>query len=82
MTTADGVSVFPAFQFDAYGNRLPHLKKVLDILYHGIDDPWTWATWLNTENRDGQTNADRLRHGDWESVVEQATQDSWAWSRP
>ncbi|MCL2785562.1 MAG: hypothetical protein FWD55_09095 [Propionibacteriaceae bacterium] len=82
LITADGISVFPAFQFDDHGHRLPHLKDVLDILYEGLDDPWTWATWLNTPIRNGESYADRLRQGEWESVLEQAREDAWAWSRP
>ena len=81
LTTADDVSVFPAFQFDDSGTRLPHLKEVLDVLAHGIDDPWTWAAWLNTPDSFGQTHAEKMRLGDWELVHEQAREDAAAWSR-
>jgi len=82
LTTADGVSVFPSFQFDASGDRLPYLHEVLDALSEGINDPWTWATWLNTADASGETQAERLRRGEWVAVCEQARDDAAAWSRP
>jgi hypothetical protein len=45
--TADGGQrVYPVWQFTEDGHCIPHLAAVLDALYLGIDDPWTWATWL------------------------------------
>ena len=45
--TADGGQrVYPVWQFTENGHLIPHLAEVLDTLYDGIDDPWTWATWL------------------------------------
>lgn len=81
LTTADGVSVFPSFQFDEGGGRLPHLNDVLDALAEGVDDAWTWAGWLNTPNSTGLTQASRLRRGDWKLVREQAVEDAAAWCR-
>jgi len=82
LITADGVSVFPSFQFDDEGQYLPHAKDVLDALAQGIDDPWTWATWLNTPDNEGQTYADRMRAGQWQLVCEHARDDAAAWSQP
>ena len=81
LTTADGVSVFPAFQFNATGDRLPHLKEILEILASGIPDPWTWATWLNTVGADHVTNAERMRRGEWQLVAQLALEHSGAWSQ-
>jgi len=81
LTTTDGVSVFPSFQFDSNGGRLPHLSDVLDVLATGVDDPWTWASWLNAPDKAGLTNAARLRNGDWELVRESASEDAAAWCR-
>lgn len=46
-TTSDGGQrVYPVWQFTTDGHIIAHLGEVLDELHHGIDDPWTWATWL------------------------------------
>lgn len=82
LTTADDVSVFPSFQFDDQGGRLPHLRDVLNTLAQGVDDAWTWAAWLNTPDSDGVTQAEKLRHGKWEAVCELAREDVAAWSHP
>lgn len=47
--TSDGQRVYPVWQFRDDGPTIPHLREVLDILAEGIDDPWTWATWLAAE---------------------------------
>lgn len=45
--TADGGQrVYPVWQFTEDGHLIGHLAAVLDTLHQGIDDPWTWATWL------------------------------------
>jgi hypothetical protein len=82
LTTADGVAVFPAFQFDDVGARLPGLKPVLDTLAGGLNDPWTWAAWLNTPGDDGVTHAARLRQGDLAVVLAEAAADADAWGAP
>jgi hypothetical protein len=47
--TADGGQrVYPVWQFTNDGHLIPHLAAVLNSLHEGIDDPWTWATWLAT----------------------------------
>jgi len=81
LTTVDGVSVFPSFQFDDCGGRLPHLNDVLDALAAGVDDAWTWASWLNTPDNTGLTQASRMWQGDWKLVREQADEDAAAWCR-
>ena len=45
-TTNGGQRVYPVWQFTADGHLIAHLKEVLDTLHQGIDDPWSWATWL------------------------------------
>jgi hypothetical protein len=45
-TSDGGQRVYPVWQFTADGRMIPHLAEVLDALHGGIDDPWTWATWL------------------------------------
>ena len=82
LKTSDNISVFPGFQFDHDGGRLPHLSQVLGELVKGIADPWTWASWLNSPDSDGVTHAERLRQGEWEAVVHEASEDAAAWSRP
>lgn len=82
LTTADDIFVYPSFQFGPTGERLPHLQDVLGILQSGIDDPWTWAAWLNTPDATGLTMAERLRQGQWQEVCDLATEDAAAWSRP
>ena len=45
--TADGGQrVYPVWQFTSDGHSIPYLPEVLNTLHEGIDDPWTWATWL------------------------------------
>jgi hypothetical protein len=45
--TADGGQrVYPVWQFSDDGQPIPYLAEVLNTLHEGIDDPWTWATWL------------------------------------
>ena len=45
-TSGGGQRVYPVWQFTTDGHLIPHLAEVLDALRAGIDDPWTWATWL------------------------------------
>ena len=82
LITADGVSVYPGFQFDNDGERLPHIKDILDVLAEGSDDPWTWALWLTSVDDTGTTNAEYLRTGHWQMVLNEAQEDSASWSRP
>lgn len=45
-TSDGGQRVYPVWQFTDGGQVIPQLAEVLDALHEGIDDPWTWATWL------------------------------------
>jgi len=45
-TSDGGQRVYPVWQFTADGHPIAHLAEVLDALHQGIDDPWSWATWL------------------------------------
>ncbi|MDQ1738367.1 MAG: hypothetical protein QOE53_19 [Pseudonocardiales bacterium] len=45
-TSDGGQRVYPVWQFTEDGHSIPHLAELLDALHEGIDDPWTWATWL------------------------------------
>lgn len=56
LITSDGMAVHPAFQLRG-GRVVECLREVLTVLRSGIDDPWTWARWLNflpTENEPEQ----------------------------
>lgn len=79
LTTTDGMQIYPVFQVR---NRqlTPGLQSVLQILQTGIDDPWTWAQWLNTE-AEGERSIDALWAGKVAPTVRDARQDAWAWSR-
>lgn len=63
VTTSDGRSLYPAFQFDAQGRPLPHLRELLEGLDPDRDDAWGDAVWLNdaAEDLDGLTPAQALR---------------------
>ena len=80
LQTTDGVYVFPSFQFNENGQGLPHLSDILSELAKGANDTWMWATWLNTPDDNGETNADKLRGGNWEYVRDLARDDATAWS--
>ena len=70
LTTSDGLTVFPAFQFDPHGDPLPGLAGVLSILDGAMDDPWARALWLSTPvpSLGGRSAAQLLRAGDIETV--------------
>ncbi len=78
LPTADNETLFPSFQ--VHGGRVyPDLATVLKILRSGIDDPWTWAQWLNTPSCDGGVQMDALWSGRLADVVLDASHDAWAW---
>jgi hypothetical protein len=79
VVTTDKVSLFPSFQFDSHGHRVPGLKQVLDTLSLAHDDPWTWAWWLNTPV-EGRTMAQALWDGELEDVLAEARADVAAWT--
>lgn len=78
LRTADGVDLFPAFQARD-GHVYPYLQSVLETLRSGIDDPWTWALWLNTPYFNGVAQMDKLWAGQLAEVVRDAGHDAWAW---
>ncbi|HVR98742.1 MAG TPA: hypothetical protein VMW27_19145 [Thermoanaerobaculia bacterium] len=65
LKTADGVMVYPAFQFDEQNRVLPGLPEVLrSFRDSGVDD-WTLAGWLVSPSRalDGCSVVEWLRQG-------------------
>jgi hypothetical protein len=65
LKTADGVWVYPAFQFDDQGEVLGGLSDVLKILAPSLDD-WTLAGWLMApfDALEGATPIQWLRRGE------------------
>ncbi len=83
LTTSDGVELYPAFQVQG-GELASGLGKVLRVLRTGVDDPWTWAQWLNTPLIDEggfvqPANIERLRQGQLADVLLEASHDAAAW---
>lgn len=83
LTTSDGVDLYPAFQVQD-GEPQRDLADVLRVLRTGVDDPWTWAQWLNTPlaDEDGveqPSNIQRLREGQLADVLLEAEHDAAAW---
>jgi len=65
LKTADGVVVYPTFQFDEHNRVLPGLPEVLQC-FRGIPvDDWTLAGWLVARLRplEGRSVIDWLRAG-------------------
>ncbi|HXU30576.1 MAG TPA: hypothetical protein VN851_08380 [Thermoanaerobaculia bacterium] len=65
LKTADGVVVYPAFQFDAKNQILRGMPEVLQS-FRGIDvDDWTIAGWLVSPSRvlEGRSVVEWLRQG-------------------
>jgi hypothetical protein len=81
LKTSDGDILFPSFQFDATGQYLPELRKVLDLLDPNNQDPWGDALWLRTpfDTADGPTPAALLRSGDTERVLAEASHAGSVW---
>lgn len=77
LLTADGSEIYPVFQV-RNGQLTPGLQTVLQILRTGIDDPWTWAQWLNTEV-ESERSIDALWAGEVASTLRDARHDAWAW---
>lgn len=77
----DGVLLYPQFQFNEYGDYLPHLKDVLAIIDpHRVDDGSS-SVWLNRPypSLDGRTAAQALHDGDTDKVLHLARQIGWVW---
>jgi hypothetical protein len=75
--------VYPAFQFGARGELLPHLPDVVDLLEPVMKNPLSLARWLNTpaERFDGKSAASALRAGRIDEVVAAARQVAASLSR-
>ena len=82
LDTSDQRTLYPAFQV-RNGALVPGLSEVLPILGAGVDDPWTWAQWLNTPLRGGdgveRRHIDRLAAGEVAGVVAAARRDAASW---
>jgi hypothetical protein len=65
LKTADGVLVYPAFQFDDHNEVLPGLAAVLQSFDPEAVDDWTVAGWLVAKQRalDAATVVEWLRGG-------------------
>lgn len=63
--TADGVTVYPTWQFLPNGATIPALAEVLSTLAAGTDDAWTIALWMQARSDllDGHRPSDWLRKG-------------------
>ncbi|WIB65863.1 antitoxin Xre/MbcA/ParS toxin-binding domain-containing protein [Curtobacterium sp. MCBD17_040] len=72
--SGDGRLMFPAFQFDALRQPLPHLRAVLAAFDADPRDAWAAALWLAQPDHDlnGRTPAAALRSTDADFVVELA----------
>lgn len=78
LPTADGVDLFPTFQVRG-GQLCPGMASVLAVLRRGIDDPWTWAQWLNSPGCNGVIAVESLWKGDVGEVLRDAERDACAW---
>ncbi|KJQ55451.1 hypothetical protein RS85_00729 [Microbacterium sp. SA39] len=84
LETADGHTVYPAFQVRD-GRLVSGMQRVLTALRNGIDDPWTWAQWLNAPvsrapSEPPRRNIDRLVAGDVDAVARDAERTAASWA--
>jgi len=82
LTTADDVTVIPAFQLGPDLRPLPGLEEVLKILTPEVMDDWTLVSWLNAPQAQlGERSViEALREGsnlDDVRIVTVATQRRW-----
>ena len=84
LTTADNSVVFPAFQLHN-GRMVRGLPPVLRVLRKGIDDPWTWALWLNSLPpvvpgiAPGVSRIQQLINGEFDAVLQAAERSARSW---
>lgn len=81
--TADGHTVYPAWQFIAGGQVVRGLKEVLAVLSDAVEDSWTIAIWLRTPSDDlgGLDAVDWLTEGrNLQPVLDAARADSARWA--
>lgn len=79
--TAEGVVVYPTFQFDDSGTVLPGLAIVLAALAEGTSDRWQMALWLRTpsEQLQGMRPHEALDRGQIDVVRHFAIQTAAQW---
>jgi hypothetical protein len=78
LPTPERICLFPVFQL-MDGAPVAGLQAVLRILQVAIDDPWTWAQWLNTPHSNRASNIDALKAGERDDVLLRARHDAWVW---
>lgn len=81
LSTTDGARVYLRAQLDVDGSLAPGLPAVIAELATGVDDQWTWATWLmaRTPARRGRNAFELLRAGQVDEVVREACRSAWVW---
>jgi hypothetical protein len=77
VTTSDGISLFPVFQFGPHGELLPGMDSVTSLLLPICDDSWDLALWFCTKSLefDGLSAAELLRAGEIKRVRTIAKRD-------
>ncbi len=80
LVTADDLELLPSFQVRD-GRVVPQLQPVLEALRGGIDDPWTWAQWLNAAAPGERRHIDDLWAGAVSLTLTSARRTAWAWAQ-
>jgi hypothetical protein len=84
VTTSDGKTVYPAWQFDDAGQALPGMREVLEVFKDIPPNDWAVAVWLTTpdEMLGNLTPAQALRNMDAIDAVRRIAMDvaaRWRW---
>ncbi|MBT2476655.1 hypothetical protein J7E68_19240 [Microbacterium sp. ISL-103] len=81
LRTEDGVHLLPVFQLVG-GKAATGLQEVPLALQTGVNDPRTWAQWLNVAlpEADPPRNITLLYEGRVEEALRDARHDAWSWS--
>lgn len=81
LRTEDDVLLFPSLQLHD-GKAMEGLTDVLRVLQSGVDDPRTWAQWLNVSLPDESPprNIEYLYDGRLDEVIRDAQHVAWVWS--
>ena len=81
--TAEGILVYPTWQFGTDGSPLPGLDRVLETMSEGTNDRWQVALWLRTASAQlkGETPHDALASGRTKSVELLAEQTAARWQQ-
>jgi hypothetical protein len=82
--TADGKTLYPAWQFNNAGQVVPHLREVLEVFRDVPAEDWSVAVWLTTpeEELDELTPAQWLLAGGAVEAVRALAMDvaaRWRW---